>query len=807
MRASFIVILTAATCLHALSGSDGKIVPNRYIVELSTESVGAHVARMAPRGAARRLLHTTEADQHRALVRAGQAAARTRVEAAEGKVIGSVETVRNALVVEIPDSKASRLASIPGVVKVYPVRTFQLLLDHALPLHHVPQAWSQVGIANAGAGIKIALIDTGIDIGHPGFADAGFTMPAGFPVADNAADLAYTNNKVIVARSYAARFSTPDPDLSAADHIGHGTATAMVAGGVSNAGPLATISGVAPQAWLGSYKVFGTPGYNDGASTDVVMMAVDDAVNDGMDIINLSLGGLAFSLAADSEAQLLDLVDTLGVIVVAAAGNSGSDPGTIQSPGDAPSVIAAGAMNNDRFFADAVVLPDNSSLIAVPGNGSYSNASITGSMADVFNLDSTGLACSPLPPGSLTSVIALISRGTCPFETKIDVAQAAGAAAVVVYDNVASEAPITMGVGAATLPAVMISNADGLALKPQLTGGFAATIQFVPAPFYTNPASIATFSSRGPNLDYSIKPDLLAVGETIYTAAQKLDPNGEVYNATGYAVENGTSFSAPLVAGAAAVVKQARPGLTADQYRSLLINSAAAASLTPGTAASVQQGGAGVLDVLAALNATVTAAPVSLSFGAGGSSVNATRSLTLTNVGTVSDTFQIAVAAAGTSNPVPQLATATVQLNPGASFTMPVLFQADALAPGSYEGFINVQGTLSGVITHVPYWYGVTSNQPAHITVLQNAGSAAAGSRVVNAVIFRVTDAAGLPVTTPQPSVTAMTSGAQAGSLASLDPEIPGAFTFTARLAPQAGNNVYQIQSGDLTATVTIVGQ
>ena len=192
--------------------------------------------------------------------RAEQAIAGARIQAAEGRVLGSVETMGNLLLVEIADSKASRLSSIPGVVKVYPVRTFQLLLDHALPLHHVPQAWSQVGIANAGAGIKIALIDTGIDIGHPGFADAGFTAPPGFPIADAPADLAYTNNKVIVARSYAGMFATPDPDTSAADHIGHGTATAMVAGGVSNAGPLATISGVAPQAWLASYKVFGTPG-------------------------------------------------------------------------------------------------------------------------------------------------------------------------------------------------------------------------------------------------------------------------------------------------------------------------------------------------------------------------------------------------------------------------------------------------------------------------------------------------------------------------------------------------------------------
>ncbi len=473
MRRLWVILL----CLPAFCA---EVVPNRYIVELSTESVGAYVARTASRGAGKALLHSAAAQRQRTAIRAQQAAARTRIEAAQGKVLGAVETLNNALVVEIADSQAARLASIPGVVKVLPVHTLRPLLDHALPLHNVPQAWSQVGISNAGAGIKIGMIDSGIDIGHPGFADGGFTMPAGFPLADTQADLAYTNNKVVVARSYANLFATVDPDLSAADHLGHGTATAMVAAGVSNAGPLATISGVAPQAWLGSYKVFGTPGYNSTASDDIIMLAINDAVNDGMDIINLSLGGLAFNLDADTEAQILDVADSLGVIVVAAAGNGGSDPYTINSPADAPLAIAAGAMNNDRFFADGVVLPDNSSLVAVPGNGTYPSASITGSLTDVFSVDGNGLACSSLPAGSLTGTIALIFRGTCTFESKIDNAQAAGAAAVVVYDNIDGEAIPLMAVGAATLPAVMISNADGLTLKPQAVNGFAVTVQLVP---------------------------------------------------------------------------------------------------------------------------------------------------------------------------------------------------------------------------------------------------------------------------------------------------------------------------------------
>ena len=789
-------------CLPALASD---LVPNRYIVELSTESVGAHLIRATSRVAARTRLHNADAEAHRTAVRAQQATVRTAVQSARGRVLGSAETVRNALVVEIPDAEASRLASIPGVVKVEQARYLTLHLDHALPLHNVPQAWSQVGIANAGAGIKIGLIDTGIDVGHPGFADAGFTAPSGFPLADSKSDLAYTNNKVIVARSYAALFPTPDPDLSAADHIGHGTATAMVAGGVSNAGPLATISGVAPQAWLAAYKVFGTPGYNDNASSDVVMLAVEDAVNDGMDVISMSLGGVAYNLNVDSEVQLLDTVESLGVIVVVSAGNAGSGPSTIGSPASAPLVIAAGANNNDRLFAAKLLLPDSTSVFALPGSGAYAPAPITGPAVDVATLDGNGQACASLPAASLTAAVALIFRGTCPFEAKIDNAQAAGASAVVVYDNNPDESPITMGVGAASLPAVFISNADGLALKGQLTAALQVTLQ-VAAPYYSNPASIAPFSSRGPDVDYSIKPDVLATGENIYTAAQKLDSNGELYNATGYTLQNGTSFSAPLVAGAAAIVKQARPGLTTDQYRSLLINSAAPASLLPGTPASVQQGGAGVLDVLAALNATVAASPVSLGLGTGTGSVNASKNLTLTNIGTVSDTFQIAIIPAASSSPAPSVTTSSVALDPGASYTLPVTFQADTLSPGAYEGFLTVQGIKSGTTARIPYWFGVPSTTPAHITILDSAASGTAGGRVGNAITFRVTDPIGLPITNLQPSVSAVTDGAQVGSLTPLT-SIPNAWSSTVRLAPQAGNNVYQIQAGDLTATVTIVGR
>jgi subtilisin family serine protease len=783
-------------------------VPNRYIVQLSTEPVAPHVARAAGRGTGRLLLHSAAAEQQRVRIRAEQATARAAIGQAGGAVMGALENVTNALIVSIPDAKAAGLAGLPGVVSVHPVRTFHLLLDHALPLHHVPEAWSQVGITNAGAGARIALIDTGVDIGHPGFQDAGFTAPSGFPQADTTSDLAYTNNKVIVARSYASLFAQQDPDPSAADHVGHGTATAMAAGGVMNVGPLATISGVAPQAYIGSYKVFGTPGVNDSATETAILTAIDDAVSDGMDVISMSLGSdVAVRLDQDPEVQALDNVAAAGIIVVAAAGNNGPDPATVSSPAVAPSVIAVGASNNDRLFAGSLIASGGSPVLAIPGSGPNSATPISAPLADISTLDPSGQACSGLPSKSLQGAVALIVRGTCTFESKLNNAQAAGAAAAVVYDNVAGEDPFTMGVGAATLPAELISNQDGLALKQQLQGGLTVTLQFSLSPFYTNPAVIESFSAKGPSVDYSIKPDLVAVGANMYTAAQKLDPNGSIYNASGYSIEQGTSFSTPLVAGAAALVKAARPGLTSAQYRSLLVNSALAASLVPGTPARVQQGGAGILDLRGVLNATATAAPVSLSFGAGGGDVNTSQTLTIWNVGPVDDTFRLSVEQRDSSGPVPVLPFPTVQLAIGASATLAVQFQGSSLTPGEYEGYIDIQGTQTGVVTRVPYWYGVASSVPSHVTVLYSDSSDPVGSRVADAVVFRVTDASGLPVPSAQPVATVVSGGGRVMGIQSLDSQVPNALGLNVRMGIQPGANVFQIQVGDLAKLVTITGQ
>src|SRR6185436_9852942 len=124
--------------------------------------------------------------------------------------------------------------------------------------------------------------------------------------------------------SYVNLLARRDADQSARDRVGHGTALAVVAAGTRATGPLATIQGVAPRAYVGSYKVFGSPGVNDGATDDAILKAIDDAVADGMDIINMSLGDdLAPRLEHDPDVEAVERATKAGVIIVVAAGNNG----------------------------------------------------------------------------------------------------------------------------------------------------------------------------------------------------------------------------------------------------------------------------------------------------------------------------------------------------------------------------------------------------------------------------------------------------------------------------------------------------
>jgi subtilisin family serine protease len=781
-------------------------LPNRYIVELSEEPALSR----SGRAGGRFTLQADSARQQLAKVRAEQRSVRLQLQRLSATVIESVATVANALSVRIPDHQAAALAGIPGVRYVYPVRLFHLNLDHALPLHKVTDAWNLVGVDGAGLGVKIAMIDTGIDISHPGLQDPSLPIPDGYPKVNTESDQEFTNQKVIVARSYASMLPEEDPDLSARDHVGHGTATAMAAAGVQNSGPLAIITGVAPRAYLGSYKVFGSPEVNDKASEDAILKAIDDAVSDGMDVINLSLGSdLAMRPADDLEVRVLERVVAAGVIVVAAAGNNGPDPSTIATPATAPSVISVGSSANDRVFSTTASVNGIGTYAAIPGTGPAPEATVTAPLVDVASLDNDGMACSALPEGSLQGRIALILRGSCLFEEKLHHAGQAGAVGALVYTDQERPDPITMVVGAATLPAEMVSYANGVEIKrhlgeaPQGDDAPQASLSFTLGPLWTDPNRVARFSARGPNLEGSIKPDLVAVGMNLYTAAQTGDLNGALYSDNGYVEEQGTSFSAPLVAGAAALLKAARPGLTAAQYRSLLINSAAPIAADGVTPARVQQAGAGLLNLSAALRSTAAFSPTALNFGVGRSRIDLMASLAITNLGAAAESFQLAVVPRD-DGPAPALPADVVRLEGGQSATLRLRFATGSLPPGEYEGFVTVQGVDSGVESRIPYWYAVSSETPEYITLLHTASNLTAGSTSTNAILFRISDASGIPLFLTQPEVSPISGGGEVVRIRTLDGASPGLFGADVLLGSEPGPNVFRIQAGAITRDVTL---
>ncbi len=303
----------------------------RYIVELSTEPA----ARFASRnfGERKESLARPEVLKHRQEIRVEQDSAAAEIQKLGGRIVGRTDTASNTLTIDLPEENAPKLSAIPGVKSYHKARILKANLDQSSFVHKLPQVYSQLGGSfNAGTGIKIGMIDTGIDITQSAFSDSGFQAPAGFPKVNTTADTKFTNNKVIVARSYVSLINPSDPDQGASDESGHGTLTADCAAGgpvsytFGTLGPY-SFTGVAPGAYLGAYKVFGTTGISDSYSNEsAIVKAIDDAVNDGMDVINLSAGfSPPITVATDLIATALNTAFSAGVVVTASAGNDGND--------------------------------------------------------------------------------------------------------------------------------------------------------------------------------------------------------------------------------------------------------------------------------------------------------------------------------------------------------------------------------------------------------------------------------------------------------------------------------------------------
>ncbi len=707
-------------------------------------------------------MRSTAAESYRQQIVRTHDAVRQAVTARAIPVIGTADVVMNAVFVAASPDRVADLQQIPGVLAVIPMRVVRPMLNRAIGLQNAPAAWTALGgQGSAGAGMKIGIIDYGIDQTHPSLQDSSLSMPAGFPKCTDGhpEDCSYTTNKVIVARSYVrltgagsnpanpAVDSRPD-DYSPRDREGHGTAIASVI--AANSGTsVVTITGMAPKAWLGNYKVFGSPNVNDYPTEAVFIQAINDAVKDGMDVVNLSSAvtattgaldtGAACGLAAGAPCDPLGMAYEnavkAGVVVVAAAGNSGYDGvsypafNTIGTPAGAPSVIAVGAITNAHYFTPTVsVAGAPSSLQKIPGQPGDDPYAPTGAttapLVDVTTLGDDGFACNPLPAGSLTAAFALIQRSVpnsanaCSFSTKVDNAFDAGANGVIMYMSDASATIAPGNLDQLGIAVVMVSQSDGLALKAYIKSNPAAQVTIDPSGTEVSDTADANllsyYSSMGPSAgDSSVKPDMVAVGTDIYMAAQTYDPAGGQYSSTRYADASGTSFAAPMVAGAAALVKQKHPTWTPAQIRSALINSASqdVTQDDSGDTIDVQWMGAGKLDAGAAVNAVVVANPPTVTYGIlSAAPSNVAKQITITNLGTASVTLTAAVVPGPKSftgnlsaGLTPALDKTSLTLAAGAAGTLNLTLNGAMPAAGSYSGAVTVKGT--GVALTIPYIY------------------------------------------------------------------------------------------------------
>ena len=580
-----------------------------------------------------------------------------RANAPAARVTSEYDVSLNAVAVQLNGMPLATIAAAPMVQSAEYNALYHPTLSESYKIINASDAWTAAGgRATAGAGIKIGNIDTGIDETHPFFDPTGFSFPSdGGPwpkcdALDSASnhkdqDCKYVSEKVIVAKVFYNKAQQQGLDAQAIQD--HGTHTAGIAAGVTgktavvNGVSIDDLSGIAPGAWLGNYNVF--PGGVLNARSEDILNAVDAAVEDGMDVLNLSLGG-GFNGNNDLLSNGLDNAVDAGVVVAVAAGNSGPGQGTLESPGRARKVITVASSTNRHFVGQPFTYPAGGGTTIGAAVGEF--PALPGVSEDLFDTHST--SCTSVDPGA-SGKWAIIDRGVCTFSTKVRAAIAAGASGVVVINNVAGD-PTAMakdGLGGDDLPAVMIGKNEGAALRtvnPADASAVATFEEFIS----TNQDILAGSSGQGPTkVDFAVKPDVASVGVNVLSSFTCVGKGaGCPGDGSGWAFISGTSMATPHIAGSAAVLLQLFPDWSPAQVKSALVNRADlvvkdAVTGTHDVGPTAQ--GAGRENLSVSADATTWMDPVSASFGKVRLGNPTSLNITLSNPTGSDETFTVSV--------------------------------------------------------------------------------------------------------------------------------------------------------------------
>jgi minor extracellular serine protease Vpr len=543
---------------------------------------------------------TAEHDQFAAAARAAGVSYRQRY---------AYRTLFNGVSISTSEDRISEIRNLDGVKAVYPVQTtsldervavdpdaFEPDLAFAIAMTGADVVHSQLGYT--GRGVHVAVMDTGIDYDHP---DLGGCFGTGCRV---------TTGYDFVGDDYDADESdprwqpVPHPDPLPDDCLGHGTHVAGIVGAKG------AVTGVAPGVTFGSYRVFGC---NDGTSTDVILAAMERIYRDGADVLNMSISEDLNSWPESPAAQAASRLVRKGIVVVGAAGNDRLDGlWAAGAPGVGEDVIATASVDNLKVLLPGFTIsPDDLAIAYVLGGGSPAVP-----IAGTFAIARTGTvttaddACNPLPAGSLAGKVALVRRGTCPFVVKEANVAAAGALALILYNNAGGR--VSVEAHGSPIPVVFIAQEDGELINSRLDGG-PVSMRWGATAAVPNPTAglLSAFSSFGLAADLSLKPDIAAPGGLIRSTWP--------VERGSYITLSGTSMAAPHVAGAVALYLQAHPRTKARDVRTALQNSADPVpwSLAPalGVPDYVSRQGAGLLDIDDAILATTTITPGKVSLG------------------------------------------------------------------------------------------------------------------------------------------------------------------------------------------------
>ena len=741
-------------------GSDAEAIENRWFVELASPAVadGGDAATVA-----------AEQDQLTAAIRdAG----------IDAEVTTAYGDLWNGVALAVDDSAIESLAELDEVVSIQPVvripqpaeeASADLRTDAeqaegvltpqmttALDLTGADLAHSELGYT--GDGIKIGIIDSGVDYDHVEF---GGTGTAGTETTEGDGSTSFPNAKVtagydfvgdaygdptVAAQDAQAAFK-PVPDAYPDDCSGHGSHVAGIAAAQGTAGT-AEITGVAPDAEIGAYRVFGCQG---SSNAEVMAAAMQQAAADGMDVINLSVSADYMVVTGYPITASAESLAAQGVIITASQGNAGeSGVWTLGAPAAATHVLAAGSVDNTIALSHYLTVSSaGTSEKFLYANAEGGTASVARDDDAHYPLVASGdpaadggdeaadpsLLCRPVDADAFAGKIVLVRRGGCDFYTKAANAQAAGAVGVV-FDN---SAPGQLGVtltssdgGVISIPVVAVDQASGDAIRAALADDSQLTFAEEPAEFnIATGGKVSAFSAWGLNTDLGLKPDVVAPGGYIWSTWPLEDG--------GYRSASGTSMAAPYLAGSVALILQAHPEIrdasgtgpvdeVAWQLRSTATPLAWSGADDAALLEPVAHQGAGLIDVDAAIGATTSVSASVLNLGESEHYPDGnTQEVTLTNRASRPVTYSLSHADAvtvtgaasapeqGTSTPaaVSSDGTAiTVPAGGSATLTVTITAPADAADGDLYGGWLVLTPDGGGDAVRIPY-AGVAGNLAA----------------------------------------------------------------------------------------------